>query len=188
MRHIFIDTEFTDVMNPRLISIGLITAGGEQLYVALEINDWGGANACTEFVQEEVLPKLVELNPVVLSRKAAGQHIHDWLQREFSRRQRNFYDSGQQEINVETMSPTLQIECISDAVIDATLLKELLPSVPSWLTFSLVQNKLHGGPLAQLFAGIDEHFRQQPEQRHHALHDARALRAAWMQVQQRRFL
>ena len=164
---IFIDTEFTDVMSPQLISIGLIAASGEQLYVVLEVSDWGGVGACTEFVQNEVLPKLTQLEPVVLSRKAAGKHVLEWLQ--------------------VLSNPDQGVECISDAVIDSILLKELLPVLPPWLTCSLVQNKLHGGPLAQLFAGIDEHFQQHPAQRHHALYDARVLRDVWNQVQQRRY-
>jgi hypothetical protein len=114
-----------------------------------------------------VLPKLTQLEPVVLSRKAAGKHVLEWLQ--------------------VLSNPDQGVECISDAVIDSILLKELLPVLPPWLTCSLVQNKLHGGPLAQLFAGIDEHFQQHPAQRHHALYDARVLRDVWNQVQQRRY-
>ncbi|MDR6397475.1 hypothetical protein [Herbaspirillum seropedicae] len=54
--NVFIDTEFTDFLDPQLISIGLITESGEEFYAELPYD----IKACSAFVKEAV-PLLAEL-------------------------------------------------------------------------------------------------------------------------------
>lgn len=52
--NVFIDTEFTDFVDPQLISIGLVAQSGEEFYaeVPYEVRE------CSEFVKAAVLPLL----------------------------------------------------------------------------------------------------------------------------------
>ncbi len=43
---VFIDTEFTDLLNPELLSIGLVTLDGREHYVELDITGELSAEAC----------------------------------------------------------------------------------------------------------------------------------------------
>jgi hypothetical protein len=57
MKYIFLDTEFTNLMNPDLISIGLITEdGNHELY--MERNDYDKKSS-SQFVREMVEPYLM---------------------------------------------------------------------------------------------------------------------------------
>lgn len=52
---VFLDTEFSDLLLPELISIGLIDEDGRSLYLEL---DNIGPSVCSKFVQESVWPLL----------------------------------------------------------------------------------------------------------------------------------
>lgn len=57
MKLIFFDTEFTDLaVDPKLISIGLISEDGAMFYA--ELNDTYDQAQCSDFVVEAVLPHL----------------------------------------------------------------------------------------------------------------------------------
>ena len=52
---IYFDCEFTSLLDPALISIGLVAPDGDELYV--ELDDWT-VRRCTPFVRGTVLPLL----------------------------------------------------------------------------------------------------------------------------------
>jgi hypothetical protein len=52
--NIFIDTRFTNLMAPMLISLGMVSDRGEELYIEVPIPN----EKCTTFVLETVLPLL----------------------------------------------------------------------------------------------------------------------------------
>lgn len=54
MLKIFIDTEFTDFIDIHLISMGLVSEGGEEFYAEVPYPDV----ACSPFVREVVIPLL----------------------------------------------------------------------------------------------------------------------------------
>ena len=57
MKLIFFDTEFTGlIIDPRLISIGLVSEDGREFYA--ELSDTYQGSQCDQFVQEAVLPRL----------------------------------------------------------------------------------------------------------------------------------
>lgn len=57
MQAVYIDTEFTQLSaERRLISLGLVAAGGAEFYV--ELSDTWAETDCSDFVREIVLPQL----------------------------------------------------------------------------------------------------------------------------------
>ena len=75
---IYIDTEFTSLSDPRLISIGAVAAGGDAFYGVVENFP---RRACTRFVIEQVLPVL-EHRPANAcgSFDAVARAFGDWLE------------------------------------------------------------------------------------------------------------
>ena len=57
---VWLDTEFTDLQHPKLISIGMATEGGSEVYVELAEGQAGcwAVRDCSEFVVVTVLPLL----------------------------------------------------------------------------------------------------------------------------------
>lgn len=76
---IFIDTEFTDFHQPRLISIGLAADSGETWYA--ELADGWCEHDCSEFTRKNVLPLLALDETCRLTRKAAAVAVSEWLVR-----------------------------------------------------------------------------------------------------------
>jgi hypothetical protein len=73
---IFIDTEFTDFVNPELISIGLISeCGNHEFYAELPVN----VRRCNEFVIKTVLPQLAKSNDAQYSLKRLTSELSNWL-------------------------------------------------------------------------------------------------------------
>lgn len=55
LTHLFLDTEFTDLHRPYLISVGLVDATGEHRFYA-ELCDTWQKSRCSYFVLENVIP------------------------------------------------------------------------------------------------------------------------------------
>ena len=76
---IFFDTEFSDLgVDPRLISIGLVSEDGERTFYA-ELSDTYKPNDCGEFARLAVLPKL-EGGDALMSLHELGERLVNWLQ------------------------------------------------------------------------------------------------------------
>jgi len=142
--NIFIDTEFTNLLNPRLVSLALVAESGEEFYAELPYD----MKVCSEFVREVVLPLLTNDPSVRLSFEEAFIRLNDWLRL------------------VRPRAGGLVI-CY-DSPIDWTLFNEVLHGqLPIWCSPRLVDNCI--GELLR----HDFHTRTGlPE--HHALNDARA--------------
>ena len=55
---VFLDTEFTDLLNPELLSLGLVTLDGREHYAELDLTTEAGkarAKASSAFVQSGIL-------------------------------------------------------------------------------------------------------------------------------------
>lgn len=63
---IFIDTEFSNFLDPQLISIGFVAGSGEELYAELLYD----AKNCSAFVQEAILPLLNQILEVKITKDA----------------------------------------------------------------------------------------------------------------------
>lgn len=70
MLKLFVDTEFTDFINQKLISIGIVAENGEDLYA--ELSDTYQIEDCSEFVKEIVLPLLQGGDARMTEQECAG--------------------------------------------------------------------------------------------------------------------
>lgn len=73
--NVFIDTEFTDFVNPQLISIALVAETGEEFYAELPFD----IRRCSDFVRETVVPLLGYSPEAELSLDALYGRITQWL-------------------------------------------------------------------------------------------------------------
>lgn len=169
---VFYDCEFTDLSPAsRLLSIGLVVADSDaELYIEIEDVD---REAGSDFVKETVLPLFGRHAPEVLTRVDAAARIEAWL---------DSARGGDQQ---------RQIQMIADSSWDwchfLGLFPAPAPSEPVWaaefnLVGRMVQQLLGSG---RQMAGLNEAmetYHGQHKQRHHALVDARALKAAYFEA------
>jgi hypothetical protein len=71
--NIFLDTEFTDIVHPKLISVGLAAEDGRTLYV--ELDSWQLSD-CSEFVKAVVVPLLSDS---AVSEQEAARQVREFL-------------------------------------------------------------------------------------------------------------
>ena len=146
---VFIDTEFTDLLDPRLISIGLVAETGEELYMEIPFS----FKHCSDFVREAVLPQLGKEPEAFCPLPQLRDRIITYLAR---------VRAGEEEIVVAY-----------DYSTDWWLLYEAVDqNVPRW-----VRNVLVWSDLDEML--IEDYWKKTGECRHHALHDARANRYAY---------
>ena len=153
---LFLDTEFTDFQQPALISLGLVSECGRYAFYA-ERTDYSAA-ACSTFVRENVIPKLGQNLPLPGGRMdAAGltAALGGWLA-EVHALDTHLEDGG-------------AVLVLHDFQTDFDLFTTALDgNLPAWVEGHNVAVRL--GWVGSS-AGADAH---------HALHDAKALRAAWL--------
>lgn len=167
---IFYDCEFTDLApDSDLLSIGLVAADADvhsELYIELLDAD---VRQSSDFVKAEVLPLFGRHNPEVLTRSNAAARIEAWLD------------------DLRSGNRQRQAVMISDSPWDWQHLVELfgapMPGRQPWtrevnVVGRLVQQML-GGRQQQAFVEEQEAYFRRHEGRHHALVDARALKAAY---------
>ena len=167
---VFFDTEFTAISpDADLLSIGFVVIDSDaELYI--EIADANRAIA-SHFVRTEVLPLFGRHNPEVLTRNAAAARIEAWFDelREGDRQR--------------------QIIMVSDSPMDWQLFHELfipLPGQAPWTSEvnavgRMVSMLLDSGRQHQAFTEGQEAYFRCHKGRHHALVDARALKAAYLE-------
>jgi hypothetical protein len=156
---IFFDTEFTDLcIDPRLISIGLISEDGREFYA--ELSETYEIKDCCDFVQEAVLPHL-EGGDVLMPMCKLTLRLGNWLE-EFAR----------------------PVKLSTDSISwDWRWIQEIFGEAGTW-PFNLdgkleilKQETDFNQAIEQAYAG--------GLRRHHALDDARANRIAQMLVSSR---
>lgn len=159
---VFLDTEFTDLTEPNLLSIGLVSDDGHELYVELELGTDDARDrmrVTSSFVHEVVLPQWGRVPGAACGHREMGRRAGEWLQRLAER-------SGQAEL-------------LSDCRLDVELLECALGHggvlhVMSKVGERSVVAAVYDHPDADaLFERIAS---ERGLQRHHALADALALR------------
>lgn len=148
-RRVFIDTEFTNLIDLHLISIGLVSEEGEEFYA--EVEDYP-FDACNDFVREFVLPQLGKAPGVVKTGEDLSTSLLTWL------------------VDVRASSEAIIVSY--DYFGDWSLLAEALGTTPSWLRLDNVRGRVDE-------VVRNEFFQLTGLSAHHALHDARALRCAY---------
>ncbi|QHE90391.1 hypothetical protein PI93_000085 [Pandoraea fibrosis] len=74
---IYIDTEFTDIAAPELVSLGMVAEDGREFYG--ELNDIP-IERCSSFVLANVLPQLGTVPAQMMSLIALGGAVRTWMQ------------------------------------------------------------------------------------------------------------
>ncbi len=172
---IFYDSEFTSLDENwrELISIGLVAENSDDaLYI--ELADGWAKSSCSDFSRDVVLPLLGRHQPEVLSRAAAAARIEEWLR-------------------ARRPDPEASLLFLSDSDIDWALLLALFE--PGWAraqnaVWRHVGQELHGINMNPEYeAALEAYFQKRAQrllkrggERHHALVDARALKAAFQHV------
>ena len=74
---VFLDTEFTDFLRPDLISIALVAEDGSEFYA--ERTDYC-KDHCSDFVRETVLPLLGGVPDAACTQSELTQRLRDWFE------------------------------------------------------------------------------------------------------------
>ena len=146
---LFLDTEFTDFIEPHLISLGMAAEYGEDFYAEVPYPD----HACSAFVREAVVPLLRQIPHSFFTLDNLRLEIIKWL--EIVRR-------DNEDVFI----------CV-DYEIDWDLFCEALDyRVPAWCHCKMVSQDINELMLYYFFktSGLPEH---------HALYDAQANRYAY---------
>ena len=170
---VFLDTEFTNLMAPRLLSVGLVadTETACELYVEIDLASEEGrrrSRASTEFVHETVLTQWGRVAGAEVSEYELGRRAGLWL------------------LALTEQGP---VEVVYDYKTDADLLEAalkvsgLLEALAPHVTWSIV-SYLSGEPDFERAqeASWAHTYSVNRLDRHHALADARALRAGFVAV------
>jgi len=146
---IFIDTEFTDFIEPQLISVGLVSEAGDEFYAEVPFD----RKACSDFVLQTVVPMLGYVSDAYSEKSFLSEKLIGWL------------------LEVRHSVDSVVICC--DSQIDWDLFLELLRGeIPPWCQKRLIADCLD----ENLRLSYYEESRR-PE--HHALNDAHANRRAF---------
>lgn len=152
MLKIFLDTEFTDFVDPQLISLGMVAETGEEFYAEVPYQN----EACSEFVRETVVPLLGRIANAHCSLEDLRFQILNWL--------------GIVRRNGEP------VEICIDYQTDWNLFcKALDYRVPTWCMKRLIAQNINDLLLYEFhkISSLAEH---------HALYDARANQYAFREI------
>jgi len=172
-RLVFIDTEFTDLLQPRLLSLGMVSLEGREHYVELDVDDPAHAevlSSASDFVRfNGVLEQWGRVPGAADTPLGMGSRTADWLL----------------DMAGETSEPV--VVCF-DYSADHELLVECLQDAGQWEALRGVirpanVDRLIGTITGELAAEAEfAALRSRGLARHHALADALALRAAYLAV------
>lgn len=161
---IYYDTEFTEISSDaQLISAGFVSEKGAEFYVEF---DNVPRHACSDFVRETVLPMLRAPGVLVVSPVMGLSHLLEWLQAQgpaVTLVSDSHYDS----------------KLLGQLIREAGGLAELAPGLE--IRYELLYHRDSLAERAYKQAEAD-YFLRNPHMRHHALHDARAIRLGAMRA------
>ena len=170
---VFLDTEFTDLLAPELLSLGLVSTRGDEHYVELDLDDPHSAATlenASDFVRHNgVLDQWGRVPGSAASYRDMGLRTARWLQDQAAR-------YGQ------------PVQVAFDYAMDFELLEYLLRDAGQWKSMREILRPLNVDELASPFEGTFsaemayEALRRRGLERHHALADTHALRAACITV------
>ena len=169
----FLDTEFTDLLAPQLLSIGLVTLDGREHYAELDLATAAGqarVRACSGFVRYGGVLDLWGLVPGAVGTEwEIGRRTGEWL----------LILAAQAKARIEiAYDYSTDFELLEYAVRDAGLWGQVravvLPVNVAGLTGTIE------GELAAEACYVE--LGNRGLKRHHALADALALRAAYVRV------
>lgn len=170
---LFIDTEFTDLLQPELLSLGMVSGRGDEHYVELDLEDPASVPTlalASEFVRHNgVLSQWGRVPGCAANRHDMGLRTARWVLDQVAQ-------SGQ---------PAL---IAFDYSTDYELFESLLRDAARWDAVREVVRPVNVDELTSRFDGVLgaevawDWARKRGLERHHALADAQALRAAYVAV------
>lgn len=146
---IFLDTEFTDFIDPQLISIGIAASNGEEFYAELPYS----IDLCSTFVKEVVIPLLGKNPDAFCTAHELPVRLITWL---------NLIKSSNQKLDI----------CFDFQTDWDLFIKALGEDVPNWCQPRLIGREINA------MLRYDFHKKNQLPQ-HHALNDAKGIRYAF---------
>ena len=157
--NVFFDTEFTQFRDAKLLSIGFVTDDDREL--CIEVHDRNRWQEASDFCRSSVIPQFGLLPSQRASTdREVGQLVADWF---------------------SSLPPTLTLAY--DYKTDWRLLESCLWASGHWPTLSATVQPMNVADYANseaCLAAQESHFEGLGAPgRHHALVDARALRARW---------
>ena len=168
---VFLDTEFTALLSPELLSIGLVSDEGQEHYVELDLTDRAGKETmsrASDFVRYNgVIDQWGKVPRAKATIWDMGRRTGEWLLRLSS-------DASQ------------RVEVAFDSSTDYELMEHAIRDSGLW---DRVREIVWPVNISSLVATIDCELASEASfrfsshaglQRHHALADARALRAAYL--------
>lgn len=151
---IFLDTEYTDSLDIDLISIGLVSEDGTEFYA--QRSDYRDED-CDSFVRAAVLPLLNAPAANILRRDEMAERLRAWF---------------------ATLPSQVVIAC--DDYTDYSLLADALDGeFPANIALQRYDLR-HLVNTAVFNRAVCQHHDLPGQPWHHALYDARALRAGWL--------
>lgn len=159
MKRLFVDTEFTDLLDCELLSIGIVSDDGQEFY--MERNDVDLAR-CGDFARTAVVPHLGGDDAAVGSEAEVAAALKTWLA--------SFASDAPVIVSVD--HPTDWELFVYLARDEESLAK------PEWLKGQSIRNAIDQ-------RDIEAYWRANGRRAHHALHDARANRYAFQRSQGR---
>jgi hypothetical protein len=160
---IFFDTEFSDLsIDPRLISIGLVSEDGREFYA--ELSDTYQPEECGVFTQEAVLPQL-EGNDALMTMNELTLRLGNWI------------EGFEQPVKLSTDSLSWDWPWVQEIFYLPGTWPGNLDGKPA-LLLEMMDYAFFANAIEQTFQNHELRLR-----RHHALDDAKANRLAWMSSQ-----
>lgn len=170
---IFLDTEFTDFLNPQLLSLGMVTRDGQEHYLELDRNDPSSASAlaqASDFVRfGGVLIQWDRIPGSKATLRQMGERTAHWLLDAAAR-------CGGPVLLAHDYAP--DYELIEFAIRDAGLWEQVRQVVQPLKVHAITGTVVGEEAAERCF----ESLRSRGLARHHALADAHALRAAYLAV------
>lgn len=158
---IFFDTEFSELgIDPRLISIGLVSEDGTRTFYA-ELSDTYQLSDCSNFVREAVLPHLVG-GEALMTMDGLTLRLGNWL------------ESFEQPVQLATDSLSWDWPWIQELFSTPGTWPENLDGKPASL-YEMVDSPFLERSAEQIFQSHEPRLR-----RHYALDDAKVNRLVWL--------
>lgn len=171
---VFLDTEFTDLIAPVLLSYSMVSLSGHEIYAELDLAlDPAGhekLRACSGFTRNTVIPQLGRMPTSKCSKWELGNRAGEWLIA------RAADAGGQIRVGYDYDD---DFALLKDAMLEARIWDRVRPLLAPENIDSITG--CVEGALAAEASWLESSLYRGLE-RHHALADALALRAAWRAV------